>query len=138
MSVLNQIISELRQTANGAAVLDDWLGVGANPVPLHQAELRASTCLSGRGGRPCQYNRAPNWWQRFVTDPIAKAIRGHLEVKNGIGLRVEKEESLHMCSRCGCCLALKVHVPIEHIKAHHKPEYQLPAWCWQLKEMEMP
>lgn len=138
MSVVTQIIAELRQTANGAHVLDDWLGAGGMPVPLHQAELRSAACLYGtKMGAPCQFNVAPKWWERFFKDPVAIAIRGHLEVKNNIGLRLSKEDDLHICGVCGCCLPLKLFVPIEHIKAHHKPEHQYPPHCWVRKEMEM-
>lgn len=137
MSVISQIISELRNDANGAAVLEDWLGAGGEPVPLHQAELRSGQCLYGApNGTRCPHNRAPKWWERFFKDPIAQAIKRHIEVKQQIGLKLSKEDDLHMCARCGCCLQLKTWVPIEHIKAHHKPEHLYPDWCWIKREME--
>jgi len=136
MNVISQIIMELRQTADGAAVLDDWLGEGGEPVPLHQAELRTTSCLTGDNGKPCRFNRAPKWWEKMFKDPIAAAIRKHIAIKNQIGLHLSHEKDLHMCSRCGCCLLLKPFVPIEHIKAHHRPEIEYPPYCWIAKEME--
>lgn len=130
MSVITQIISELRQTANGAAVLNDWLGDGGLPVPMPQAEARSFIC------KTCPLNVAPGWWHKFFLDPIAKAIRKTISIKNQIGLVLSCEEELHMCKACGCAPKLKVHVPIEHIKAHHKPEHKYDPRCWVTKEME--
>jgi len=136
MSVVTQIILELRQTTQGAKVLNDWLGEGGAPVPLHQAEQRSGECLYGNNGKPCPHNRAPKWWERMFKDPIAHEIRKQLEIKNQIGLKLSKEDDLHMCDQCGCCISLKAHVPIKHIKAHHNPDHAYPDWCWIKKEME--
>lgn len=130
MNVLTQLIHELRQTANGAAVLNDWLGEGGMPVPLPQAEARAFIC------KGCPLNVSPNWWHKFFTDPIARTIRKTITLKNQIGVLVSCEQDMAMCKACGCATRLKVHVPIQHIKAHHKPEYSYDARCWVLSEME--
>lgn len=129
-SLIRQLIDEARQTANGAAVLDDWLGAGGLPVAQPHAEARATICAE------CPFNIEAGWWHRFFKDPIARAIRRHIEVKNQIGLTVSVEESMHMCKACGCATKLKVWVPIEHIKAHHKPEHNYAPRCWVPKEME--
>ncbi len=130
MSLAAQIISEFRQTANGAAIIDDWIGSGGMPVPLPHAEARAFICKS------CPLNVSRNWWHTFFTNPIARAIRKTVEIKNQIGLSVSCEDELGMCKGCGCAIKLKVHVPIEHMKAHHKPEYKYDPRCWVTKEME--
>lgn len=129
-SVVTQLITELRQTADGASVLNDWLGDGALPVDAQLANNRANIC------RNCPFHVEPNWWHRVFKDPVARAIRKHIEVKNKVGLSVLFEEFMAMCSRCGCATRLKVWTPIEHIKAHHKPEHNYPAECWVKKEME--
>ncbi len=130
MSLVAQIISEFRQTANGAEIIDDWLGAGGMPVPLPHAEARAFLC------KTCPMNVSPNWWHIFFTNPIARAIRRTIEIKNQIGLSVSCESDLAMCRGCGCTTKLKIHVPIEHIKAHHKPEHKYDPRCWVTKEME--
>lgn len=131
MNLINQIIHELRQTSDGAFVLNDWLGDGGLPVPLPHAEARAFIC------KGCPMNTAAGWWHRFFTNPIARAIRKTLTIKNQIGLQVSCEKDLAMCRSCGCATALKVHVPIKHIKAHHKPEHKYDERCWVTKEMEL-
>lgn len=131
------VIESLRQTATGIAILKDWLGDGANPVALEAAEQRAGVCTTGNNGEPCPLNVEPKWWERSKLG-IAEIIRNHLEVKNEMNLRVSSEELLHMCRACGCALPLKVHVPIEHIKDHIKPEMmeRLVPYCWIRKELE--
>src|SRR5260221_12430720 len=131
MSVIIQIIHELRQTKNGAAILDDWLGDGGLPVSLPQAEARAFICKS------CPLNVSPNWWHKFFMDPIARAICQTISIKNQIELKLSSEEEVHMCKGCGCAIKLKVHVPIKHIKAHHKPEHKYDERCWVTKEIEL-
>ena len=130
MSVVTQIILELRQTTQGAKVLNDWLGEGGFPVSQSQAEARAFIC------KTCPLNVHPNWWNKFFKNPIAKAMRQHLVVKNHIGLQVTGEDALHVCRPCGCALPLKVFVPIKHIQAHHKPEHTYDPRCWIPSEME--
>lgn len=105
-------------------VLDDWLGAGGLPVPQEQANHRAAICLE------CPENREPGWWDR-VANEIASAIRRTLSMKNDLKYSVNSEEKLGMCRKCGCCIALKVHAPIEHIKDHTEDFTIYPAWCWQ-------
>lgn len=122
------------------SVLIDWLGEGGIPVSKDMAEHRASICISGfDGGKPCPRNRSPKWWE-FAKEPIAEAILGTLEAKNAMDLHVSVEDDLHMCDVCGCCLPLKVWVPIHHV-IKHSTEAQLaefPAHCWIKKETPSP
>lgn len=113
------------------SVLTEWLGSGGVPVALQIAERRAEVC-SG-----CLFNTAPNWWQKMTADPIAATIRKMLEVRHSLGMKLADEEALQMCSCCGCCTRLKVHVPIEQIQAHSTPEQlaAFPAWCWIKREL---
>lgn len=127
-------IDELRQTTEGMATLQSWLGEDGHPVPIELANERASVCVD----MCCLENRAPNWWQTFSTDPIARVIRWQLEIKNSVRMRVDLEDSIHMCRACGCCLKLKVHVPICHIEQHINKEQleQFPDYCWIKKEIK--
>lgn len=119
------------------SVLIDWLGAGGIPVDSALAENRAQTCISGFGGKPCPRNRSPKWWE-FAKEPIAQAILGTLEAKTTMNLRVSSEDNLHMCDVCGCCLPLKVWVPIHHVVQHSTAAElaEFPDHCWIKKETE--
>jgi hypothetical protein len=123
------MLDAIKQTAQGVAILKDWLGGGGEPVPRVIAEHRSSFCLQ------CPHNVAPKWWDK-AKEAVAENIRQHLEVKNQVGLTLSNEDRLHMCRKCGCCLTLKLHVPFEHIHAHtsQKVYDSLPVFCWMLAE----
>ena len=132
------LLDEIRKTVDGAQTLKDWIGDGV-PVRQEHANGRAMACLAGNNGLPCPHNKAPKWWERFFKDPVAGFIRRQLEVKNRMKLTTPHDESIHMCSICGCCLTLKVWTPIGHIKAH-TPNHllgQFPIYCWQRREMDL-
>lgn len=135
-----RLLEEIRNDANGAALLADWLGAGAQPVHRQLAEVRAFACSSGDTGNPdgsrCRFNVAPRWWET-VKGQIADTIRSEMEIKFHLQLKVSREEGINMCKLCGCCLRLKVWAPIEHIAAHTSPELRdkLPKWCWMKKEL---
>lgn len=130
-------LTEIAQDITGAAALADWLGDNGVPVDPMVAELRAQRCVIGNKGEPCPHNKEPNWWGR-IKSTIADWIRKEIEVKNGMGLHVESEDSLHMCAKCGCALPLKVWVPRKHLEDHtDKTKLKdWPSWCWLRREME--
>jgi hypothetical protein len=118
--------------------LKEWLGDEGVPVAPHQSYGRAKVCVSGNDGKPCSLNVSPKWWERFFKEPVAEKIREHLEVKHSMRINTVHDGELHMCRACGCCLELKVHVPIQYIKKHITPEElsKMPAFCWIKKELE--
>ncbi len=121
------LLVAMRRTVTGAKILNDWLGEGADPVPQEVSNARAAVCVT------CPENVEPKWWDR-VTGDLAAWMRKTLAIKNDIGYSAAREDDLHMCKKCGCCLPLKVHVPIEHIKAHTTDFSEYPDFCWQRKE----
>ncbi len=125
------IIDDLKRDAEGAALLRDWLGEGGHPVERPLAFDRATVCCA------CPLNTAPNWWGKF-TNAIAMTIRKQLEIKNKMSLQLIMEESLSMCSACGCSARLKVWVPIEHIKSHTESDTMelFHSKCWIRKELQ--
>lgn len=125
------LFDTIRQTAKGALVLADWLGHGGKPVLAYQAESRSLTCLVGNDGKGCPHNVSPKWWEK-AKGTIAAAIRDHIAVKNELALAVTREDDLHMCKICGCCLRTKVWVPIDHIKKVVAKEEltKYPSFCW--------
>lgn len=124
------LIDELRKTANGLAVITEWIGEGGIPVPKEQAEARSKCCIG------CPENVAGKWWEK-ATNSIALAMREILAVKNDCEYRVENEDALFVCRICGCCNRLSIWAPIEHIKAHTTDEefQKYPARCWKPKEI---
>lgn len=120
-----------------SSVLIAWLGEGGAPVSQELAEARASVCKKGYYGEKCPSNVEPNWWGR-VKHAAAETIKTHLQAKNGLKLVTSNESELGMCKTCGCCLPLKVWVPVQHVKEHMSPEMKesLPPWCWQKIELE--
>jgi hypothetical protein len=120
-----------------AQLLADWLGEGGEVVDCKLSTYRALHCVAGHAGDTCPFNVEPNWWDK-VKNTIAETIRGQLAVKNEKAVATRFDPSLHMCKICGCCLPLKVHVPIKHIAAHTPPqvEEKFPSWCWIRRELD--
>lgn len=128
-------IQELKSTINAAELLADWLGGTSSPVHEMVAEFRSQRCTVGNNGQSCPLNVEPNWWDR-VKHSIADWIRGELELKHNMGLKVSCEEQLNMCRVCGCCLRLKVWTPADVLRKHVQPKkgVEVPEWCWMKKE----
>lgn len=124
------ILAAIRQTSKGLHVIDDWLGVGGQPVSKEQAEKRSQSCLK------CPHNRAPRWWET-AKGSIAQAIRDMLSVKNECAMELEHEEKLNICDQCGCCLRLKCWTPIVHVRkvVDQKTLSGLPSYCWMKREL---
>lgn len=131
------IINEISNTTRGAAILKGWLGNGANPVPQEKADLRSLSCLQGNNGAECPHLKAPRWWET-AKDSIATAIKEQLEEKSKMKLASPMDVHPRLCGVCGCCMPLKVFVPIEYIATHTPDDKwkQYPAYCWQRIEAE--
>jgi hypothetical protein len=129
------LFEELRNDARALALAKDWIGDGGVPVPQEQATRRADACTVHHG-RLCPENVEPGWWDRFKM-AVADTIKAQIELKNRLGLSVPQENNLAMCRACGCCLPLKVHVPISYIAKHTSEtvKAKLPPWCWQKQEL---
>lgn len=126
------LLTAIRRTAVGAAILGEWLGHGADPVPQEVSNARAAVCVT------CPENRSPEWWN-LHSNAIASWIRKCLAIKDDLGYMAALEDKLFMCRRCGCALPLKVHVPIKHIRDHSTDEQlrEYPDFCWQRKELSL-
>jgi len=123
------LLSHFMQTAQGAYLLQDWLGEGGEPVSHELAAARAKICET------CPENSHPLWWEH-TKDIIADIIKKQLELKHVMQLRVPNEDFLHMCRQCGCCVRLKVHTPMEYIRKHtlKRQLEAFPEHCWQRNE----
>lgn len=136
---LAKFVARSRSLVSGAAILVDWLGKGAKPIPKTAAQTRADICTHQRklvDGNivivPCPHNN-PGW---KPVESIANIIRSWSSKKNELGLSVEGEEKLHSCDVCLCDLKLKVHVPMATI-AEQTPDAMFekfasvaPENCW--------
>lgn len=129
---LAKFVARSRQLVSGAAILVDWLGKGAKPIPQTAAQARADICTGRLNGNPCPNNNAG--WK--PVESIASIIRSWSSKKNELGLSVEGEEKLHSCDVCLCDLKLKVHVPMATI-AEQTPDAMFekfasvaPENCW--------
>ncbi len=87
-------------------------------------------------GTPCSNNVEPNWWNR-IKSAIADVICDQLSLKHRFSVSTKFDEGLHMCKSCGCCLKLKVHTPIAHIKDNTSQAAidSMPDYCWMKKEL---
>jgi len=130
-------INELKQIADGAAVITAWFGAGGRPVSQDTANTRALACLHGDKVMVCSFLGHPYWWES-TKGAIASAIKEQLEAKGNLKLETALDQNPSMCRKCGCCLPLKVWTPIEHIKSQTTEEQVqgFPAFCWQRIEIE--
>jgi hypothetical protein len=110
----------------------DWLGEGGKPVPIEQSQQRADVCTQGMNGKPCPHNQEKPIYEMFAGSVAHRVIK-QLKLKDEMGLRVKREENLHVCSVCKCILKLKVHTPLKFILSSGNLE-GLPEWCWQVTE----
>lgn len=124
------VAGTVKAVTAGIGVLTEWLGSGAEPVPMELANQRASICVS------CpQNNTAKNVWDYF-TDSAASLIRKQIEIKNELTLTTQDDARLGTCEACTCVLKLKVHTPMSHILSHTSEEVRgrLDARCWVLSQ----
>lgn len=120
-----EAVAAVAKMAEGAALLIDWLGGGAQVVAPDLAHRRAQTCNT------CPENsRAP--FTDWFTIPVAERLRKLVEAKKELKLDTPIDDQLGTCTVCRCPLKLKVHVPIDYIYSKTKPETMsaLPPNCW--------
>lgn len=115
----------------GAKNLTEWLGQGGTPVPKAESERRAHICAGDNDKTKCPKNQKGDW-TRFFTVPASASIKKLLSIKNDMALTTPHDESLGVCSSCGCPLTLKVHEPMTNIVNHMTPEVEmdLDPRCW--------
>src|SRR5688572_9336709 len=106
-----------------------WLGAGGQPVPPPRAQGRANVCLR------CPMNKEMGLYEGLAKIG-AGILRRQIEAKSHLKVGVLGEERLHVCSACGCNLALKVQVPLMHI-LETTDTAKLHPNCWILREMKL-
>lgn len=130
---LAAVANKVKKVWQGVKTINDWIEAGGEPVSAQLSERRAQTCvkcpLNGKGGL-----------EEWFTKPASEAIRKQFERLKGRNLNTSVDDKLGVCTPCICPLKLKVHAPLEHIKAHLSEEVKslLDASCWITGEMNTP
>lgn len=118
---------------SGVRTLNDWIDSNSPPVPQEQANLRAETCAA------CPMNTKGDFTSWF-TQPAAGAIKRQIQRLQERKLSTPNDDKINVCSVCLCPLKLKVHTPMEFVKAHMSEEVladllKAPG-CWIVKELK--
>lgn len=123
------VADRVENFAAGVGVVLDWLGDSLEPVAPELAERRAAVCAG------CPQNQDPDWIQKLESW-AANSVRALVGLKNDMKLTTSLDEKLHNCHACDCSLPLKVHVKMEHIRAHTSDRVKaaLDPRCWMLSE----
>lgn len=124
------ITETVKQMANGAQVLADWVGHGCLPVSPASALYRANIC------RGCKFNTTGNWLHRLAGS-VAGFIKEQVALKNQMSLSVEGESELKTCNVCGCHLPLMIWTPIETLAEQTDAATleKYPVWCWKAEQI---
>jgi hypothetical protein len=123
-----KFIEEIQQAAH---VMDEWFGVGGEPVDPELASKRANICFS------CPNNAPDDSWWKKSKSVAAGVIKNHIGLKHSMRLSTPRDGDIHSCLVCGCVLQLKVHVPIKFAVSNMTPEQKeefTKADCWLINE----
>lgn len=112
---------------SGIKTLNEWIQAGGHPVEAAISERRADVCVA------CPKNVTGNFTDWF-TRPAAGAIKKQIEQLAERKLSTPHDAKLNVCEVCLCPMKLKVHAPIEFIKAHMidsvLADLQKVPGCW--------
>jgi hypothetical protein len=109
----------------GLAIYRELFSHGTQPVARAEAERRAAICadcpLNKRGGL-----------REFFVESIAKGITELYGVLRDLDLTTSRDKDLGTCTACSCPTRAKVHVPLDIIERHMKPDVRakLDPRCW--------
>lgn len=121
-------MANLKRAAQGAAVVLDWLGSGAQPVEQALAERRAVTCVA------CPKNVDGAWYTEGPAELIKKAVESWKKVtgKTDFEFTNQQGDKLKSCDVCKCLMPLKIHVDLKHILSKTSAEVmaEFPEACW--------
>jgi hypothetical protein len=119
------LLESARKLVGGAEVIQEWLGSGAITVSPELAQKRAAICIS------CPKNIHGG----IISEPLAKAVRRQVEIKNKLNLRVSGEKSLGRCAACSCESKLKIWLPLRNILPEPEERANFEQnHCWLLAE----
>jgi hypothetical protein len=113
--------ARLRQTAQGARILAEWLGDGGKPVDRQLAQDRIDTC------NRCIHNKPTD--ARSINKAVAEAILEQEQARNDLAMFLYGEGLAGTCEVCGCYLKLKAWVPLNYLG-----NQEMPDNCWISRE----
>lgn len=116
---------KFRAVLAGTEILGKWALSGMPFVPQEQADARSVTCAG------CVYNQNPQDCQTCAWPALTKLVSKILGDR-----RSKRHADLKSCASCGCNLQVKVHFPLEFLKASFGYSGELPSHCWVRKEQE--
>lgn len=124
--------AKVKNLWTGLRTASDWIESGEPAVPAEQSESRSQVCAV------CPKNIKSDWSSWF-TKPAAMLVQRQIEKLSERKLSTTKDEALGICECCDCVLRVKVHTPLEIIKAHLADEVldklrTAPA-CWIISEL---
>jgi len=121
-------VAAVKKLGAGVGLVRDWLGEGLRPIPKEEAESRAAICAV------CQLNQEASITE-WAYSKVAGGLKMLMEVRDEMKLSTSRDAELKTCKACSCALVLKVHAPMEHIKAHTTPDIMaaLDDKCWVRK-----
>ena len=129
---LGVAVSVVKKLWAGVKTLNAWLDSGEPPVAKELSEKRAAICAS------CNLNGKGDFSSWF-TIPASGAIKRQLEVLTARQISTSIDEKLNVCTGCLCPLKVKVHAPMQFIKAELSPEVvaelRTGKSCWIISEM---
>lgn len=126
MTIFDQLRERSKKLSNGYQILKDWIGDGGHIVDRELSQGRADTCLK------CP-KHSKDWG---LVEGVADVIRKHLELKNHLQIRVDREKQLHICEVCSCALRLKVHLPLSRCLLDPQERAHYPPSCWLITETQ--
>lgn len=132
ISQLAAVGAKVRQLWTGVKTLNDWLESGAPGVAQELADSRAATCVA------CPKNGIGDFSAWFVK-PVAGAIQRQVEKAQERKMATASDDRLGVCDACLCPMRLKVHLPLDFIKAHTDDatidKLRTAPACWQISEL---
>lgn len=123
-------VAAVGKMADGIGLLLEWLPEGKSVAP-ELSEKRAHTCAHGANSQPCPFNGKGDLTSWFSV-PVSEKLRKMTEARKDLKLETSEDQNLGVCNVCLCPLKLKVHVPMDFVEKHTKPETmaQFPSFCW--------
>jgi hypothetical protein len=118
---------------SGVRSLNAWDASGDPAVPAELSAKRAAICAV------CPKNGQGDL-TRWFTVPASEVIKRQLERKEARKLSTPDDAKLNICEVCLCPMKLKVHEPLQYLKAHTLPEVladlkAVPS-CWLPAEIQ--
>lgn len=124
------VAESVSKAVTGARILYEWFGEGGKPVEQALAQRRADCCVA------CPKNSTDRTW----LSGLSEVAHEHLEHRSSIGMKVDREDLLGVCTVCACPMKLKIHTPI-HLVAKHTTGTtmadldNIPTACWVRDEV---